>query len=120
MDRPMDRPIVPVWEPCYAGSRKPLAAILAEQNHDTPPAQFAQAVNHQLPDRVPIDLGGMKASGIAVSAYDKLKRLLGIDTPTKVLDPRFMIAQVEDEVLKRFRVDVMPLDISVVPARSAR
>ena len=71
-----------------------------------------KAVNHQAPDRVPIDLGGMKASGIAVSAYAKVKRLLGIATPTKVLDPRFMIAVVEDELLKRLHADVVPLDLS--------
>ena len=73
-----------------------------------------KAVNHQVPDRVPIDLGGMKASGIAVSAYHKLKQKLGIDTPTKVLDPRFMIALVEDEVLQRLHGDVVPLDLSVL------
>ena len=78
----------------------------------TPRERVAKAVNHQVPDRVPIDLGGMKASGIAVSAYHKLKRSLGIATTTKVLDPRFMIAVVEDEVLRRLHVDVVPLDLS--------
>ena len=66
----------------------------------TPRERVLRAVNHQVPDRVPIDLGGMKASGIAVSAYDRVKRKLGIATRTKVLDPRFMIAVVEDELLK--------------------
>ena len=56
----------------------------------------------------------MKASTIAAIAYDKLKRQLGIATPTKVLDPRFMIAVVEDEVLRRLHVDVVPLDLSCV------
>ena len=86
----------------------------------TPRERVQKAVNHQLPDRVPIDLGGTKASGIAVVAYDKLKRKLGISTPTKVLDPRFMIAVVEDEVLRRLHVDVVPLDLSILLARSAR
>jgi len=78
----------------------------------TPRARVLKAVNHQVPDRVPIDLGGMKASGIAVSAYDKVKRKLGIATPTKVLDPRFMIAVVEDEILRQLHADVVPLDLS--------
>ena len=78
----------------------------------TPRERVWKAVNHQVPDRVPIDLGGMKASGIAASAYDKVKRKLGISTRTKVLDPRFMIAVVEDEVLRRLHVDVVPLDLS--------
>ena len=49
-----------------------------------------------------------------MAAYQKLKRKLGISTPTKVLDPRFMIAVVEDEVLRRLHVDVVPLDLSVL------
>ena len=53
----------------------------------TPRQRVARAVNHQVPDRVPIDLGGMKASGIAVSAYDKLKRKLGIRPPRKCSTP---------------------------------
>ncbi len=73
-----------------------------------------KAVNHEVPDRVPIDLGGMKASTVAAIAYDKLKRKLGLATPTKVLDARFMIAAIEDEVLSRLHVDVVPLDISCV------
>ncbi len=76
--------------------------------------RVAKAVNHQTPDRVPIDLGGMKASTIASIAYDKVKRKLGIATPTKVLDTRFMIAALEEPVLHRLHVDVVPLDLSCV------
>ena len=80
----------------------------------TPRERVSRAINHQVPDRVPIDLGGLKASGIAVSAYDKVKRKLGIPGPTKVLDSRFMIAVVEEAVLQRLHVDVVPLDLSVI------
>ena len=73
-----------------------------------------KAVNHQVPDRVPVDLGGLKASTIAAVAYDKLKCKLGITTPTRVIDARFMIAALEDEVLRRLHVDVVPLDLSCV------
>ncbi len=80
----------------------------------TPRERVCKAVNHQVPDRVPIDLGGMKASGIAVSAYDRVRRKLGFSGPTKVLDPRFMIATVEEEMLRRLHVDVVPLDLSII------
>lgn len=80
----------------------------------TPRERVLKAVNHQVPDRVPIDLGATKASGIAVSTYDRVKRRLGISTSTKALDSRLMIAAVEDEVLRRLHVDVVPLDLSVV------
>jgi len=80
----------------------------------TPRERVCKAVNHQVPDRVPIDLGGMKASGIAVSAYDRVRRKLGFSRPTKVLDPRFMIATVDEEMLRRLHVDVVPLDLSII------
>jgi uroporphyrinogen decarboxylase len=71
-----------------------------------------RAVNFQEADRVPIDLGGMKASGITVKAYNALKARLGIGTPTRIWDPKFMIASVEEEVRQRFHLDVVPLDVS--------
>lgn len=76
--------------------------------------RIEQTVNFQEPDRVPIDLGGMKASGIAVTAYNRLKKHLGMTGKTKVLDTRFMIAVVEEMVRQRFHVDVIPLDTSLV------
>ena len=75
-----------------------------------------RAVNFQEADRVPIDLGGLKASTIAVGAYQRLKAKLDIRTPTRVLDPRFMIAVVEPRVLERFHADVVPLDLSGILA----
>lgn len=72
------------------------------------------AVNFQDVDRVPIDLGAMKASSIGVKAYNQLKAHCGIHNNTRIWDPKFMIASVEDEVLKRFHADVMPLDLSSV------
>jgi len=73
-----------------------------------------KAVSFQQPDRVPIDLGGMKASGIAAGTYNRLKKNLGIRAPTRILDPRFMIAEVGEEIRKRFHVDVIPVDLSCI------
>ena len=75
-----------------------------------------RAVGFQAPDRVPIDLGGMKASGIAVEAYARLRQHLGLAGRPKVLDARFMIAHVEDDVRRRLHVDVVPLDLSTTAA----
>jgi len=78
-----------------------------------------KAVSFEEPDRVPIDLGGMKASGISAITYDLLKKRLGLRTPTRILDPRFMIAVVEEEILSRFHVDVVPVDLSGIQAQAA-
>ena len=73
-----------------------------------------RTVNFQATDRAPIDLGGMKASTITVKAYNQLKVKLGIHTPTRIWDPKFMIASVEQAVMQRFHLDVVPLDVSSV------
>ncbi|MCX6056733.1 MAG: methyltransferase, partial [Chloroflexi bacterium] len=59
-----------------------------------------RTVNFQNADRVPIDLGGMKASCIGVKAYNQVKEKLGIHTRTHVWDPKFMIASVEEDVMR--------------------
>ncbi len=71
-----------------------------------------RAVNFQQTDRVPIDLGAMKASCIGAKAYNAVKAKLGLRTQTRIWDPKFMIAGVEEEFMRRFHLDVLPLDIS--------
>lgn len=68
------------------------------------------AVNHRAPDRVPIDLGGHRSSGIMAIAYDALKRHLGITTgDIYVYDVIQQLAIVEPPVLDRFGVDTVEL-----------
>ena len=69
-----------------------------------------KAVNFKKTDRVPIDLGGIRASGINAVVYDKLKNRLGIDTPTRVHDTMQILAELEMEVVERLHVDVLPLE----------
>ncbi len=72
--------------------------------------RVTKALNFQKPDRVPIDLGAMRASGVASRVYAAIKKGLGIDTPTKVFDTMQILAEVEPAVLDAFHVDVIPLD----------
>ncbi|MFH1086023.1 MAG: uroporphyrinogen decarboxylase family protein [Chloroflexota bacterium] len=68
------------------------------------------AVNHREPDRVPIDLGGHRSSGIMAIAYSKLKRHLGIATGgIYVYDFVQQLAIIEPDVLDRFGVDTVEL-----------
>jgi uroporphyrinogen-III decarboxylase len=73
-----------------------------------------KAINFQEADRVPIDLGGLKGSTIAVETYDRVSRKLGLGKTPRVADALFMIAVVEEPVRKRFSLDVMPVDISMI------
>ncbi len=68
------------------------------------------ALDHREPDRVPIDLGGTRQSGITASAYHKLKQRLGINTPTRVFDQYQMLGEVEQAVMDRFGADVLNLN----------
>jgi len=69
-----------------------------------------RAVAHQEPDRVPVDLGGHRSSGIMAIAYNKLKQHLGITSgDIYVYDFVQQLAIVEPAVLERFNVDVIEM-----------
>lgn len=80
------------------------------ENTMTSRERVLKAVNFQKPDRIPIDLGGIRASGINAALYDKLKRRMGIHTPTKIHDTMQILAEIDLEVLERLHIDVVPLD----------
>ena len=70
-----------------------------------------RAVSFRKPDRIPIDLGAIRASGINAVVYDRMKKRMGIDTPTRIHDSLQVLAEVEMEVLDRLGCDVIPLDV---------
>ncbi len=68
------------------------------------------SLNHQEPDRLPIDLSGHRSSGIAAMAYARLRDYLGLPKkPIRVYDPVQQLAIVDEDVLQRFRVDTIEL-----------
>ncbi|MGO8677561.1 MAG: uroporphyrinogen decarboxylase family protein [Limisphaerales bacterium] len=68
------------------------------------------ALNHQEPDRVPIDLSGHRSSGIAAMAYRRLRDFLGLPKrPIRVYDPVQQLAIVDEDLLQRFKVDTIEL-----------
>ena len=75
----------------------------------TPRERVLEALNHREPDRVPIDFGGFDSSSITGVAYNKLKRHLGISIPTRLIDPAYQVAKVDEVIVKRFHSDVLPL-----------
>lgn len=71
-------------------------------------------LNHEVPDRFPVDLGGGPASGINLHAYKRLKEHLGLPGPIRVQTERSLLAWPDEGLLERFDVD-----LRLVVARTA-
>jgi uroporphyrinogen decarboxylase len=71
-----------------------------------------RAVNHQRVDRIPIDLGGTRQSGISVWAYRRLRQKLGLADKNlpRVFDTFQMLAEIEQDVADRFGSDCVGLN----------
>ena len=70
------------------------------------------ALNHQPPDRVPLDLGGSAVTGMQVSSVYLLRQALGLDspwTPVKVVEPYQMLGEIQSDLMDALGVDVVPL-----------
>src|ERR1019366_5502646 len=63
-----------------------------------------KALNHQVPDRVPIDLGGNQ-TGIHKFAFQAVAKLLGIDETVVIMDAVQQLARPSEALLERFHVD---------------
>jgi uroporphyrinogen decarboxylase len=65
-----------------------------------------QALNHQEPDRVPIDLGGTIVTSITRSSYTSLKEHLGLPLEEiQMLDFVQQLPYLDEALLERFNVD---------------
>lgn len=70
------------------------------------------ALNHQEPDRVPLDLGGSVVTCMHVSIVYKLRQALGLDgpgTPVKVVEPYQMLGEIKPDLADTLGVDVVGL-----------
>jgi len=73
-----------------------------------PKERLLKAINHEEPDRIPIDLGATPSSGISVVAWQNLLKHLGKDhLQTWVYDVVQEVVQPELEILDHFGVDVL-------------
>jgi uroporphyrinogen decarboxylase len=63
-----------------------------------------KALNHETPDRVPIDLGGNQ-TGIHKNAYRALLRHLGMADEARIMDAVQQLAPPSEQILERFHVD---------------
>lgn len=71
----------------------------------TPRERFLAALNHEEPDRVPLDLGGINTS-LMIETHDNLKNHLGLgDYPAEVLSKTWQIAKTAEPILEKLSID---------------
>lgn len=63
------------------------------------------SLNHQVPDRIPLDLGSTNCTTMTKVAYDNLKKYLGIERETRFMMENFQIVFIDEEVLQILEID---------------
>ncbi len=83
--------------------------------------RYRKALNHQEPDRVPIDLGST-GGGITEVAYQRLKEHLGIegDQGSSISATNLTVAEFDNRVLQALDVDIRHLGLKGPSRRPAR
>jgi hypothetical protein len=74
--------------------------------------RVALALNHQEPDRAPVDLGGSPTTGMHVSTVYALRQALKLDppgTPVKVTEPYQMLGEISQDLCEALGIDVVAL-----------
>ncbi len=68
-------------------------------------------LNHQMPDRIPLDLGGTMATGISASTCAKLRAALGLSAgPLKIIEPLQLLGEVGPDLRELYGIDVIGID----------
>jgi uroporphyrinogen-III decarboxylase len=74
--------------------------------------RIQKALNHEEPDRIPLDLGGCGQTGMHVSTVYRLRQALGLDapgTPIKVIEPYQMLGEIKLDLIEAVGGDVVSL-----------
>jgi uroporphyrinogen decarboxylase len=71
-----------------------------------PRERVMAVLNHEIPDRVPVDLGSTAVSGIHRRANDALKALLGVVADEPIQDVTQGLVVPDEQILQRFGVDL--------------
>lgn len=64
------------------------------------------ALNHTIPDRLPMDLGSARFTGIVQPAYEKLRTHLGFGRPGPIIERMQQLVEMDECVLEHLDVDV--------------
>lgn len=72
--------------------------------------RVAATLNHQTPDRIPMDFGSTAVTGIHVIAIEKLRKHFGLEErPVKVNEPYQMLGEIEEDLHDAMGIDVVGL-----------
>lgn len=74
--------------------------------------RLQMTLNHKEPDKIPLDIGSTKMSGISMNAYKNLIKYKGwesLDNDPKILDPVQQLALVNEDILRKIGVDTRGL-----------
>ncbi|MBZ0255626.1 methyltransferase, partial [bacterium] len=75
-----------------------------------------QALNHQQPSKLPIDIGGTNTSGVHVSCVAALRDYYGLEKkPVHVYEPSQMLGWIDEDLKQALGVDVEQMK----PAKTA-
>ncbi|NPV78904.1 MAG: methyltransferase [Firmicutes bacterium] len=70
--------------------------------------RVVRALNHQVPDRVPIDFDSTPVSGMHVTCVAALRDYYGLEKrPVKIHEPFQMLGQIEDDLRDAIGIDVI-------------
>lgn len=69
-----------------------------------------KSLNHQQPDRLPVDFGSSFITGVHCSVVETLRRHYGLEPrPVKVCEPYQMLGLLEEDLLDTMGLDVQPI-----------
>ena len=68
-----------------------------------------KTINHQIPDRIPVDLGTTNCTTMTRKAYESLKKLLGVEKKIRVMQKNFQVVFIDEEVLSFLGIDTVVL-----------
>ena len=76
----------------------------------TPRERLIATLEHRLPDRVPLDIGGTESSGLTAIAYNRLRSLLKLPpSPPQIFDVYQQVAKIPHDLRAVLEVDTVPL-----------
>jgi uroporphyrinogen decarboxylase len=67
------------------------------------------ALNHQGPDRIPLDIGGGQSTSLVVEAYENYKKHIGLSAPERHLQKIYRVARLDEDVMVQLGSDVRPV-----------